>query len=166
MKKNLELKHNSKEVKLSKKNYIIIIIPIVIVLIFLIVLALFIYKENTPSNKLKNHLEEIGYSCNKKTCSKQVGTNNYTINYSDISIYIDTEEYHLTLSKEILALELKNEEYICSYIKDDYTLFTTIDSTFIYDKKCAFYIPEINEFIKEYKSIVNSSGIDVNNLEE
>lgn len=164
MKKNLELTHNSKEVKLNKKNYIVIIIPIILVIILIISIALFVTITNSPSNKLKSYLEEIGYSCNKKTCSKQTDESTYTINYIDNSFYVDNETYRLTISSESPALELKNDEFICTYTNANYTRFILVDDSFIYDKKCSKYISEVNKYIEDYKSIVNSSGIDVNNL--
>lgn len=164
MKKNLELTHNTNEVKLNKKNYIVILIPIILVVILIVGIALFVSITNSPSNKLKKYLEEVGYSCNKKTCTKQTEEGNYTINYSDITFYFDNENYHLTLSNESPVLELKNSEMICTYTKADYTRFALVDDSFIYDKKCAEYIPELNKYLNEYKSIVNSSGVDVNRL--
>ena len=166
MKKNLELTHNQKEVKLNKKNYIVILIPIILVIILIVSIAIFVSVTNSPSNKLKSYLEEIGYSCNKKTCSKQTSESTYTINYTDVSFHVDNEIYRLTINSETPALELKNDEFICTYTKADYTRFTLVDDSFIYDKKCSKYISEVNKYIEEYKSIVNSSGIDVNNLDK
>lgn len=172
MKKNLQLTYNEEkqlptnDVKLNKKNIITIIIPIILVILLIIGIALYVFVYTSPSNKLKNYLEEIGYTCNKKTCSKELANNYYTINYSDISLYIENNEYRLTVSDETPTLEVKESEIVCTYTKGDYTRFTFVDDTFIYDKKCEKYLHEINYFIEEYKTIVKQSGIDVNKLAE
>ena len=56
----------------------------------------------------------------------------------------------------------KNDEFICTYTKPNYTRFTLIDNSFIFEKKCTKYIEEVNKHIEKYKEIVNSSGVDVN----
>lgn len=43
MKKNQELNYNKKNIKLSKKDYLIISIPIILILILIIVIALYVY---------------------------------------------------------------------------------------------------------------------------
>ena len=72
MKKNLELTYDkekllpSTEVKLNKKNYITILIPIILVIILILGIAFYVFIITSPSNKLKKHLEEIEYICNNK----------------------------------------------------------------------------------------------------
>lgn len=170
MKKNLELTYNkenllpSTEVKLNKKNYITIIVPIILVVLLILGIALYVFVITSPSNKLKKYLEEIEYTCNDKTCTKEIDTIQYTINYKDISMYIENTEYRLTISESTPSLEVKNTEIVCTYTKGNYTRFTMIDDTFIYDKKCEDYIEDINKYIEEYKAIVKQSGIDVNKI--
>lgn len=166
MKKNLELTYKGNDVKLNKKNYLIIIIPIILVVLLTIGIALFVFITNNNSNKLKNYLSEVGYKCNKKICTKQIDNANYTFNYKDIVLYIENDDYRLTLSDSTPALEIKKDEYVCTYTKADYTTFTLVDDNFIYEKKCEDYIKEVNNYIEEYKSIVNSSGIDVNKIKK
>ena len=166
MKKNLELTYKNNEIKLNKKNYLTIITPILLVLILIIGIAVFVSVTNSHSNKLKNYLEEIGYTCNKKTCSKEIEVSVYTINYKDMSMYVDNESFRLTIGNENPIIELKSDEYICTYTKSNYSRFTLIDDSFIYEKKCEDYIEKVNNYIKEYKQIVNSSGVDVNKLEK
>lgn len=163
MKKVKELTYNQ-DVKLTKKNYIIIVVPIILVLILIGVIALFVTTTNSPSNKLKSYLENIGYSCNDKTCHIQEDNITYTFNYVDIIFSVDNDNYHLTLSENSPILEIKNNEYICNYTKSEYKRFTLVDNTFNYDKQCSKYIDDINKNVNEYKSIVNNSGIDVNTL--
>lgn len=170
MKKNLELTYDKqkllpgKEVKLNKKNYITIMIPIILVILLILGIALYVFIITNPSNKLKKHLEEIDYICNNKTCSKEEENTYYTINYKEFSMYVETSSYRLTISDSTPSLEVKNNETVCTYTKDSYTLFTLVDDTFIYDKKCENYITDINKYIKEYKTIVKQSGIDVNKI--
>jgi hypothetical protein len=162
MKKNLELTYNEKDLKLNKKNYITIIIPIVLLVVITIGIAIFVLITNNPSNKMKKYLNEIGYTCNKKTCTKEIDGDNYTINYKDITMYVENDIYRLKLNEDIPSLELKNDEFICTYTKPNYTRFTLIDNSFIFEKKCTKYIEEVNKHIEKYKEIVNSSDVDVN----
>ncbi len=166
MKKNLALTYNEKEVKLTKKNYIIIIIPIILILTLIIGIALYVSINNNPSNKMKKYLEEIGYSCNKKICSKEIDGDFYRINYDDLILSVDNDIYRLTISSSTPVLEVLNDEFVCNYTKSDYDWFTTVDNTFIYEKKCEKYIEEVNKHTEKYKSIVNSAGVDVNKLKK
>lgn len=165
MKKIKELTYNN-NVKLTKKNYLIMIIPIILVLILIIAIAIFVVITNSNSHKLKNYLEEQGYLCNRKTCLIQNDNNTYTFDYIDIIFSVDNDNYHLTISKAIPTLEIKNNEYICNYQKEEYEIFTLVDSSFIYDKQCSKYIEDINNNIEKYKAIVNNTGIDVNTLDK
>lgn len=170
MKKNLELTYDkekllpSTEVKLNKKNYITILIPIILVIILILGIAFYVFVITSPYNKLKKHLEEIEYICNNKTCTKEVKNTYYTINYKEFSMYVETPKYRLTISDSTPSLEVKNTETVCTYTKGDYSLFTLVDNTFIYEKKCEDYIKDINKYIGEYKEIVKQSGIDVNKI--
>ncbi len=165
MKKVKELTYNN-DVKLTKKNYLIMIIPIILVLILIIAIALFVANTNSSSYKLKKYLEEHGYLCNNKTCLIQKDSNTYTFDYIDIVFSVDNDNYHLTISKQSPILEIKSNEYICNYQKDEYEIFTLVDNSFVYDKQCSKYLEDINNNIEKYKSIVNNSGIDVNTLDK
>ena len=79
-------------------------------------------------------------------------------------MYVETPKYRLTISDSTPSLEVKNTETVCTYTKGDYSLFTLVDNTFIYEKKCEDYIKDINKYIEEYKAIVKQSGIDVNKI--
>lgn len=166
MKKNLELTYKKEEVKLNKKNYLVITIPIILIVLITIGIALFVSITNNNSNKLKKYLNEVGYVCNKKTCTKEIDGDNYTINYKDIILYVENDNYRLTISDSSPALELKNDEHICTYTKADYKIFTLVDDNFIFDRKCEKYIKEVNNYIEEYKVIVNTSGVDVNKIKK
>ena len=169
MKKNLELTYNNNnenKLVLSKKNYITMIVPIILVLLLIVILIVCVKIFNSPSKKINKYLDEIGYICNKETCTKEDNNNLYTVNYSNVTLLVENEIYRLTISQNSPILEIKKDEYICNYTKGDYKMFTLVDDTFIYDKKCEKYINEINESIGKYKEIVNSSGADVNKIEK
>ncbi len=166
MKKNEELKHYTKK-KLNKKNYIIIIAPIVLSIILIVSIAIYVFIFTNPSNKLKRYLEDKNYICNKEVCSKEEDDSNYIFNYKNFIMYVENDNYRLKIDiNEIPNLEIKSSEYICTYNKTDYKRLTHIDNTFIYDKKCDQFVIDINKSIDTFKLILESSDIDVNQLEK
>lgn len=165
-KNNKELTYTSKEVKLNKRNYIIIIIPIILVLTIIIAIAFYVFAYSNPSNKVKRYLDNIGYTCNKKTCVYEENNIINTYNYKNHTLLIETNEYRLTIGKQTPILEVKNNEQICSYIKTDYKLFTKVDTSFMYDRNCEKYLEEINNSIALYEKIITSSNVDVNKIEK
>lgn len=165
-KNNKELIHTTKEVKLNKKNYLVIIVPIIFILIIIVALALSIISSSNPSNKVKKYLDNIGYNCNKKTCIKEENNIINTYNYKTHTLLVETDEYRLTIGTASPVLEIKNSEQICSYMTSDYKMFTQVDNTFMYDKHCEKYLSAINNSIELYKNIITSSNADVNKIEK
>lgn len=166
MKKNQELIHNEKKLKLNKKNYIIIIVPIFLAICLIVAIAFFVFIYTTPSNKIKKYLINNEYTCNKKACIKENNNTIYNYNYLENYLLIENEEYRLTISQNYPILEIKNNEYICSYTTLNYEIFMKVDNNFLYDKHCEKYIPDINKSIDLYKEIINDSKIDVNKIKK
>ncbi len=168
-KNNKELTYTPQEVqltKLSKKNYITIIIPIVLILIIIAVIALIVIKTSNPSTKVEKYLNDIGYKCSDKSCVTEEKGVRKTYNYKTHALLVETDEYRLTVSKETPVLEVIKSEQVCSYIKSDYKIFTKVDTSFMYDKNCEKYIKNINESIDLYENIITSSNADVNKIEK
>lgn len=166
MKKNEELKHN-KQTKLTKRNYIIIILPIILILLLVAFIAYYVFVISNPSNKLKRVLLDEGYICNKQSCIKETNNINYTINYKDFIMTSENNEYRIQISYDKTpTIELKENEYICTFIKSDYEKLTHVDKSFSYNKQCEKYLQDINKNIDTFKDIFNASNIDVNKLEK
>lgn len=146
----------------KKKNNIKKLIIPAIILIAVISIIVFIATLVNPSNKAKKYLESNGYICNKQTCTKDSNNNIYTFNYETLTYYVDTNDYYVNIGKEAPILTLKNDEYVCSFTKDSYKIFTLVDDTFIYNKNCEKYVENVNKHIKEYKKIITFSNINVN----
>lgn len=167
MKKNEELKHNKDNIKLTKKNYIIIILPIILILILVAFIAYYVFIISSPSNKLKNILLDESYICNKETCMKDKNNINYSINYKDFTMYVENNEYRIQINyNKSPIIELKNNEFICTFNKDNYDSFTHIDSTFSYNKQCEQYITIVNNNIDTLRNYFNKADIDVNKIEK
>ena len=127
-----------------------LILPI-IVLIAVVVLIIFISSLVSPSNKAKKYLEDNGYICNKQTCTKDSNNNIYTFNYDNLTYFVDTDFYYVNIGKEAPSLTLKDDEYVCTFTKDDYKVFTLVDNSFIYNQMCEKYVEKVNSHIKEYE---------------
>ena len=166
MKKNNELTHKEKKLKLNKKNYFIIIFPIILVVICILVIALYTFYFSNPTIKMKKYLEESNYICNKSSCTIEKNGIIYNFNYKNMYLLTETDEYILTISENYPVLELKSEEYICSYEQPNYKIFTLVDDNFSYNKKCQKYIADVNNSIQFYKHVITESKIDVNNIEK
>ncbi len=138
-----------------------LILPILII-VAILVLVLFIVSFLNPSNKAKRYLEKNGYVCNKQTCTKDAEGNIYTFNYETLTYYVDTNVYYVNIGQEAPSLTLKDDEYVCSFAKEDYKTFTLVDNTFIYNQTCGKYVENVNSHIKEYKEILDSAKINVN----
>lgn len=166
MKKNQELIHYEGKIKLNKKNYLVIIIPIILVILLIVVIALYVFIYTSPSNKIKNYLIDSGYNCNNKNCSKELDDSYYTFDFKNYNLRIDNEEYNLMISINSPTLEIKSKEYICNYIKDNYSTFTHVDNTFIYNQQCEKYITNVNDAITYYEKIITDNKIDVKKIEK
>lgn len=164
--KNKELTHKEQQLKLNKKNYLIIIIPIVLIVICILGIALYTFHFSNPSVKMKKYLEEANYICNKSNCSIEKEGIIHNFNYKELYLLTETDNYILTISEKYPVLELKNEEFICSYEQQDYKIFTLVDESFSYNRKCGKYIEDVNKSIQIYEKVINESEIDVNNFEK
>lgn len=145
----------------KKTNIKKLILPLIVIIVVL-VLIIFISSLLNPSNKAKKYLEKEGYTCNKQTCTKDSNNNIYTFNYKTLTYYVDTDKYYVNIGPTSPSLTLKDDEYVCSYTKDEYKIFTLVDNTFIYNQNCAKYVENVNSHIKEYKEIIESAKINVN----
>ena len=162
-KKNQIVPYEEKKLIPVQKNKLNIkLILAVAVLLVLLILVVFIINITNPSNKAKMYLENNGYICNKQTCTKDENSNIYTFNFKTLTYNVDTAIYHVNIGEDSPSLTIKDDEYVCTFIKDNYTMFTQIDNTFIYNKNCEKYIKKVNSHIKEYKQIITESGINVN----
>lgn len=163
-KKNALVPYEEKKlVPVEKKQTNIkkIILPTIIIVAILI-LVLFISSLLNPSNKAKKYLESNGYTCNKQTCTKDENNKIYTFNYEDLTYYVDTDFYYVNIGNTPPSLTLKDDEYVCSYTKDEYKPFTLVDNTFIYNQICEKYVENVNSHIKEYEKIITEAKINVN----
>lgn len=168
MKKNLELVHykNDNKLMISKKNYITMILPIIFFLIIIIVIAYLVFFGNSSGNKLKSYLEQIGYTCNNEICTIEKDNKIYTYNLNNLKLIIDDMNYNITISENTPILEVKNKQTICTYTKPNYTIFTLVDDTYLYDNNCEDYIDIINNYIEEYKEVLTAAKVDVNKNEK
>lgn len=146
MKNNEELKHR-KNTKIPKKNFFLMISLITIGLILLLSLAYYFLIYKNDSNTLKRYLINNNYYCNKKVCYKKENNFYYEYDYVSQDLKISNKEYILKLTKKTPVLEIKSENYLCLYEKDDYQDGQSIDETFEFNNYCKKYISEINEHI-------------------
>ena len=133
-----------------------------LIAIAILILIVFIYSLINPSNKAKKYLQNNDYICNKQTCTKDSNNNIYTFNYDNLTYFVDTDFYYVNIGKEAPSLTLKDDEYVCTFTKDDYKVFTLVDNSFIYNQMCEKYVEKVNSHIKEYEKIITESGINVN----
>lgn len=160
MKKTELLTYTEKEKKLTKKNYIIIIVPIILIIVLIIAIAFYVFVYSNSSNKLKRYLLDKEYDCNKQICTKESNNNMYTIYYKDMTYIVENNEYRMTINDSgVPSLELKNEDYICTFTKSDYESLTHINDSFLHDKKCTNYINDINKNIDMFKNILENSKV-------
>ena len=163
-KKNAIVPYEEKKivpVENKKKDTKKLIIPVLIALVIL-VLVIFILSLLNPSNKAKKYLESNGYICNKQTCTKDENNKIYTFNYEKLTYYVDTDFYYVNIGDLSPSLTLKDDDYVCTYTKEEYTPFTLVDDTFIYNQICEKYIENVNSHIKEYEKIITEAKINVN----
>lgn len=163
-KKNQIVPYEEKKLIPAQKGKMNIKKIFLVVAILLVVLLLVVLITNitNPSAKAKRYLENDGYICNKQTCTKDENNNIYTFNFKTLTYNVDTAIYYVNIGQESPSLTIKDDEYVCTFIKDSYTIFTPVDNTFIYNKNCEKYIKKVNSHIKEYKQIITKSGINVN----
>lgn len=153
MKKNRELKYEEpKKVKLTKVNYVVIILPILFILLLVSVLAYYVFVYNNDSNKMKRYLENDGYVCNRVSCTKEVNQEIYTIDYVDEVMMVDSTSLQVRVGKSVPVVDIKDKGIVCTYIKDNYNL-DLVDETFRYDRECGTYVMQVNRYLTYYKEI-------------
>lgn len=152
-KSNKELKFNdTQKKKLTKFNYIVIIVPICLILLLAAGIAFYVFVYNNDINKMKRYLEKDGYICNESTCTKDFGSDIYTIDYVDNIFIVDNSNIQIRVGEETPVVDVKNKEMICTYVKDEYN-WNFVDESFRYDKQCESYISEINSYLSYYMDL-------------
>ncbi len=167
MKKEKELTYkkrtNKTGVKLERKNYIIIIVPIILIILLIVAIGFYVFIYSNPSAKLKKYLLENSYVCNKNSCSIIKNNEVHNINYKTGDISISTNEYDCYISSNV-TYQSKSNNQICTYYKNDYQRLTPIDTSFTTDVSCEKNIDIINKNIIYYRELLTEIDIDVNNL--
>lgn len=153
MKKNRELKYEEpKKVKLTKVNYVVILLPILFILLLVSVLAYYVFVYNNDSNKMKRYLENDDYVCNRVSCTKEINKEIYTIDYVDEVMMVDSTSLQVRVGKSVPVVDIKDKGIVCTYIKDNYNL-DLVDETFRYDRECGTYVTQVNRYLTYYKEI-------------
>lgn len=153
MKENKELVHIEEKNKLTKFNYVVMIILVVSILLLVGVIAWFVFVYNSESSKLERYLKDEGYECNNATCSKVNNNDVYLIEYKNDIMMVDNAEYQVRVGKITPMLDLKKKKLVCSYMKEDYSLGMKIDETFVYNSDCQDNMELVNKYIEEYQTI-------------
>lgn len=160
-KNNEELKHN-KEFKMTKKNYIIIIVPIILILLLIGAIAYYVFIYNSNENRLKTYLESKNYTCNSETCSINVNEDTETIDYRTGILTVSNINYVYMINKNYTSYQDNTKELVCTYDSDKYLFYNSVDATFTTSTNCEVYIPVINKTISKYQEIFDKADIDVN----
>ncbi len=153
MKENKELVHIEEKNKLTKFNYVVMIILIGSILLLVGVIAWFVFVHNSESSKLERYLKDEGYECNNDTCSKVNNNDVYLIEYKNDIMMVDNSEYQVRVGKITPMLDLKKQNLVCSYMKEDYSSGMKIDETFVYNSDCQNNMKLVNKYIEEYQTI-------------
>ena len=132
---------------------------IMIALSLALILIASIYIYNMNSSRLIRNLKENNYICNKIECSKIEDNNLTIINIEDITLNKSTDLYIIKIKNNEIVYENRMTKELCSYTKDNFDKTKLIDMGYRYTSYCQEYIPKINEVIKEYNTILESSKI-------
>ncbi len=164
-KNNEELKHLSADSKLTKKNIVIIVVPIIISVIVIAVIAYGVFVLGSPNNKLKSYLSAHNYTCNNETCSISVNDTTEVIDYNTGILTISNVDYTYMVNKDYVSYQDNTKELVCTYRHSKYKFYEPIDASFTADSNCEVYIDTINKTIDKYHELFTSADIDVNKLE-
>lgn len=165
--KNQELTHlTTDEVKLTKTNYIIIIVPILLSIALVAGIAIYVFAVNTAEHKLKNYLSDHGYSCNNESCSINVDDDTETIDFKTGILTVSNSEYNYMINHNYVSYQDKTNELVCTYRGANYSFYKSIDRTLTTDTNCEVYIAKINQTIGKYKEIFDFASVDVNQLKK
>lgn len=163
MNENKQLTYNdNKKNTISKKELFKIISLSIITILIVGSIAYFFLVYLSDSNSLKRYLKSQGYSCSKKICKKEINDEKFEFNYKKAKLMITNDLYVLNINTKTPELEIKKDEYICTYRKDNYELGQSIDESFTYKPKCEKYILDINKYLKEYQTAIEKSKYNVN----
>ena len=152
---------HKEEKKISKKNMVLICILILLVLCFLSGISYYFLIYNKESNVLKRYLLTNDYTCNEKSCTKNISNNLYSINYYTGKLTVSNQDFIFKLSPNNLpTLEVKENDYICLFEKENYKPTDFIDENFVYNNYCKKYIDDINEIISFNILIYEEAGVN------
>lgn len=165
MKNNKELKYTiPKKAKLTKKNYIIIIIPIILILTitgFIMYLSFFYL---TPNQKLKRYLEKNNYKCNKSVCYHKENNTITSINYQNATMTVDSPNYEIFIESSTPIVYIKDSDKSCKYTKLNSAFLSKIDDSYTYSNDCQKYLNDVNVYIVYYQDVLTNSHVDVNQI--
>ena len=150
------LPYNKETNKIPKKNMNIIIFSVTLSLLVVGGFAYFFLIYRSDANMLKRYLIKEGYTCNNKTCNKKIKDMSYSIDYKDNTLRATNKLYQIDLSKNHPVLEVKSNDLICEYEKDNYNGTDRIDESFTYNNVCKQYIEDVNTVIKFRNDILDN----------
>lgn len=153
--KNKELTHKENKKKMTKFNYLVIIIPIIFFLCIAGIIYYYTMIYNGTKNITKRELIKEGYTCGKNVCilQKEDIKYSYDINKELISVNSSTYDF-LMENKSYTYNDTKKGNY-CTYTKDDFTKGNKLDKTFTYNSPCDDYIDNVNDILDIYAEIQN-----------
>lgn len=139
----------------AKRNYVVLLLPIILLII--LIPSLYIYNTNT--SKIKRYLTNNEYECNKIECTKTIEQNQYNIDVNNLDLTVSNDKHIIKIKSNEITLQKRADKRLCAYTSNQYNRTKQIDDTYSYSVYCQEFIPEINEIINEYKTILDESKI-------
>lgn len=152
---NIKLIETKEKDIVAKRNYVALFLPIVLLII--LISSLYIYNTNT--SKIKRYLTNKEYECNKVECTKTTDEQQYNIDVNNLDITVSNDKYIIKIKSNEITLQQRTDKRLCAYTSNQYNRTKQIDDTYSYSVYCQEYIPEINEIIEEYKTILEESKV-------
>jgi len=144
----------------GKKIIIALTVLAVIAIVLFTLYIIFIY--NKPSNKLKRYLSDNDYVCYKKKCVKETKNEKYEIYFKTGKYFVKNKEYTLVVDNSII-IDTK-DAYSCTYPTINNEGLNNINPDLVNDSICRKHIDSVNNYIDNYKNVLNNAKVDVNEL--
>ena len=150
--------------QIDKKKAITIYGPFILAILVIIFIIICLINFTNESNRFKSYLKRNGYICNSTNCTKTEDNKEYSINYKNGELTVNTRDYNMVIGSKIVNLHENNNEQNCTYKRDD-SKASVNDST-NNDAICVKRVADVNNEITKYKELLFKADIKLSKIEK
>jgi hypothetical protein len=148
--------------QIDKKKIVTNYGPFLLAILAIAFCAVYLIIFTSPSNRLKSYLKTNGYSCNSTNCIKSENNKEYSVNYKNGELNINTQEYSMVIGTTVVNLHENNNGQNCTYKREDSK--ANVNSSTNNDGKCDKRVAEINDEITKYRELLFKADVNIDKI--